>query len=135
MWPDRFAAIEAAGSLEGIADDTMERWFTPTFRTRRPRRWKQVREVIANTPPEAYVCGAKAIIDFNVLGDLNQIRVPTLVACGDGDDSTPPEGNKLIANRIPGARYEEIGGARHVPMMEQPETFNRMLVNWLAARR
>ncbi|MCB2078419.1 MAG: alpha/beta fold hydrolase [Novosphingobium sp.] len=135
MWPDRFAAIEREGSLEAIADDAMRRWFTPTFRARRPRRWKQVRSVIANTPAEAYVAGARAIIAFDVLDRLSAIRVPTIVACGDGDEGTPPEGNRLIANRIPGARYEEIGNARHVPMMEHPETFNQMMINWLAHRR
>lgn len=135
MWQARFAAIRAAGSVEPLADDAMDRWFTPAFKPRRPDRWKQVRNTIAATSPAGYVAGAKAIIDFDVLERLPQVRTPTLVVCGDEDTGTPPEGNRRIAQLIPGARYEEISPARHIPMMEHPEIFNRLLLEWLAARR
>ena len=36
---------------------------------------------------------------------------------------------------IPGARYEEIADARHFSNVEQPEAFNRILLDWLTARR
>jgi 3-oxoadipate enol-lactonase len=135
MWEARFAAIARAGSLEPLADDTMARWFTPAFRPRRPDRWLQVRNTVAATSPAGYIAGARAIIDFDVLDRLPQVRTPTLVVCGDDDPGTPAEGNRKIAELIPGARYEEISPARHIPMMEHPEIFNRILLEWLAARR
>jgi 3-oxoadipate enol-lactonase len=134
MWEARFSAIAAAGSLEPIADDTMRRWFTEGFRPRRPDRWAQIRGTVASTPPGAYKAGAQAIIDFDVLDRLPAVRTPTLVVCGDDDPGTPAEGNRRIAAQIPGARYEEIASARHLPMMEHPETFNRILLGWLAAQ-
>ncbi|HEY1932221.1 MAG TPA: alpha/beta hydrolase [Acetobacteraceae bacterium] len=33
------------------------------------------------------------------------------------------------------ARYEEIANARHFPNVEHPETFNRIMLSWLAAQR
>jgi 3-oxoadipate enol-lactonase len=135
MWDARFAAIRAAGSVEPLADDSMTRWVTDDFRPRRPDRWRQIRDTVAATSPEGYIAGARAIIGFDVLDRLPGVRTPTLVLCGDEDPGTPPEGNRRIAELIPGARYEEMARARHLPMLEYPEAFNRTLLGWLTARR
>lgn len=135
MWEARYAAIREAGSVEPLADTTMTRWFTEAFEARRPDRWKQIRHTVASTSPEGYVHGGDAIIAFDVLARLHAVRMPTLVVCGDDDPGTPAEGNRKIAELIPGARYEEIAPARHIPMMEHPDTFNRILLEWLAANR
>ena len=76
-----------------------------------------------------------AIDTFDVLDWLPSIRTPTLVVCGDGDTGTPPAGNRRIADLIPGARYIELENARHIPMVEYPEQFSRILLEWLAANR
>jgi 3-oxoadipate enol-lactonase len=135
MWPNRFAAIKAAGSVEPIADDAMVRWVTEQFQLRRPNRWQQVRETIAATTPDGYIAGACAIIDFDVLDRLPSVRLPVLVICGDDDRGTPAEGNRRIAELIPGARYEEMENARHLPMVEYPDSYSQLLLGWLEARR
>ncbi len=135
MWPERFAAIRAAGSVAPIADATMTRWFTQAFRPGHENRWQQVWNMIANTAPEGYIGGAEAIIGFDVLERLPSVRVETLVVCGDDDPGTPAEGNRRIAGLIPGARYQEIANARHIPMVEHPEVFSRILLGWLEGRR
>ena len=55
--------------------------------------------------------------------------------CGDEDQGTPPERNQFIAAKIPGGRYEGIARARHLPNVERPDAFNRILLPWLAANR
>jgi 3-oxoadipate enol-lactonase len=135
MWQPRFEAINRADSVEPLADATMERWFTDAFKPRQPGRWKQIRATVASTSPAGYVGGATAIIHFNVLSKLSSVSTPTLVVCGDSDTGTPPEGNKRIAELIPGARYQQIANARHVPNVEHPDTFNRIMLDWLASRR
>lgn len=134
MWPDRFAAIRKARSVAPIADATMTRWFTEAFRPARENRWQQVWNMIANTTPEGYIGGAEAIIAFDVLNRLPDVRLPTLVVCGDDDPGTPAEGNRHIAALIPGARYQEIANARHIPMVEHPQLFSRIMLEWLAAQ-
>jgi 3-oxoadipate enol-lactonase len=133
MWDARFAAIAKAGSLDPIADDTMRRWFTPSMTN--TARIRQIRETVAATSPEGYRAGAEAIIAFDVLGRLGQVRAPTLVICGDDDPGTPPEGNRAIATRIPGARYVEIADARHLPMVQHPEQYATILLEWLEHHR
>ena len=135
MWPERFAAIRAAHSVEPIADATMTRWFTDSFRPAHENRWQQVHSMIANCSPEGYIGGAEAIIGFDVLDRLPSIRMETLVVCGDDDPGTPAQGNRKIAALIPGARYQEIANARHIPMVEYPEVFSGILLGWLERRR
>ncbi len=135
MWPARFAAIRAANSVEPLADDAMTRWFTQTFQPRRPERWRQIRETIAGTSPKGYIAGARAIEAFDVLDRLPQVRLPVLVVCGDDDPGTPAEGNRKIAELIPGAQYEEIANARHLPMVEHPEHYARIMLDWLNSRK
>ena len=134
MWTERFAAIRAAGSVAPIADATMTRWFTDEFRPARENRWQQVWNMVANTTPEGYIAAAEAIIHFDVLDRLPEVRLPTLVVCGDDDPGTPAEGNRQIASLIPGARYQEIANARHIPMVEHPEVFSRIMLGWLQGR-
>lgn len=135
LWVPRFDAIAQAGSLEPIADATMERWVTDAFRNRRADRWRQVHETICNTSPAGYRGGALAIDTFDMLDQLPSITAPTLVLCGDDDTGTPPAGNRQIAAAIPGARYIELPNARHTPMVEYPEQFSRILLDWLEANR
>ena len=54
---------------------------------------------------------------------LHHLRVPTLVVCGELDQATPPALNKVIANKVPAARYVELPGCGHCPPLEQPEAF------------
>lgn len=131
LWKPRFEAIAAAGSLEPLADATMERWVTEAFREQRPERWRQIHQTICRTSLEGYRAGALAIDAFDVLEQLPSITAPTLVLCGDGDTGTPPPGNRRIAELIPGAHYVEVENARHTPMVEYPGLFSGILLDWL----
>jgi 3-oxoadipate enol-lactonase len=135
MWLERFNAVRKAGSVEPVADASMERWFTPAFKTRRPARWKEVRDAISNTSIPGYITAAKAVMNFDVIAQLPRITTPAIVLCGDSDPGTPPAGNKLIAEKIPGARYYELKDARHCQNVEWQEQFNRIMLDWLTARR
>lgn len=135
MWQARFEAIAKAGSVEPLADATMERWFTDAFKPRRPGRWQQIHSTVASTSPAGYLAGAEAIIKFDVLAELPSVTTPTLVVCGGDDPGTPPAGNRKIAELVPDARYREIADARHLPMVEHPDVFNRILIDWVSSRR
>ncbi|HLJ20295.1 MAG TPA: alpha/beta fold hydrolase [Stellaceae bacterium] len=134
-WAPRIEAVTKANSLAPIADATMERWFTGAYKPGNPRRWKQIRDTVAETTPAGFLGCAAAILDFDWAPKLPSLKVPTLVVCGGEDPGTPPAQNQRIANLIPGARYEEIADARHFPNVERAEIFNEILLGWLKARR
>jgi 3-oxoadipate enol-lactonase len=135
LWQPRFDAMDAAGSLEPLADSSMQRWVTDAFAARRPERFTQLRETVSATSLEGYRAGAIAIENYDVTDDLPSVKVPTLVVCGDEDTGTPPAGNRRIAALIPGARYVEMPNARHFPMVEYPEDFAALMLEWLGAQR
>jgi 3-oxoadipate enol-lactonase len=134
-WGPRIEAVTKANSLAGLADGTMERWFTPAFKGRNPGRWKELQATIAGTTPAGYLGCAAAIMNFDFVPKLPTIKAPTLVVCGDDDQGTPPAGNKQIASLVPGGRYEEIASARHFPNVEHPDVFNRLMMDWLNSKR
>src|SRR5437868_12043393 len=133
-WDERKAIVRKSG-LPALADGTMQRWFTDEFKKVNPVRWREIRDTISGTTPQGSVGCMSAIQNFDYLEKLPTIRNPTLVICGDQDEGTPPDRNKLIASKIPGARYEGIANARHLPNVERPEQFNRIMMSWLAANR
>lgn len=132
VWDERFAAIAAAGSVEPLADATMDRWLTERFRAADPRRWAEVRATIAGTTPAGYVGGGTAILNFDVRDRLPDLRLPTLVVWADEDPGTPPAGNQLIADLVPGAERHVFIGARHIPMVEYADQFTAVMLGWLS---
>ena len=60
---------------------------------------------------------------FDVLEQLNQINVPTLVVSSDLDTITPSYEQEKIAAKIPNAHHVMVKGSGHASMYEQPNTF------------
>jgi pimeloyl-ACP methyl ester carboxylesterase len=74
--------------------------------------------------------GMLAQQDSRVIDGLPGIRVPTLIIVGDRDEPflAPCQ---YMAKKIPGARLEIIAGAGHSSNLDQPEAFNRVLLDFL----
>ena len=64
--------------------------------------------------------------------EVNRISVPTLLVWGDRDFLTPlePTQNYLL-QKISGSKLAIIEGARHVPMLNDPQKFNSILHDFL----
>jgi pimeloyl-ACP methyl ester carboxylesterase len=76
--------------------------------------------------------GMYAKFGSRVIDSLPQIRVPTLIIVGEQDE--PLIGaSEYMAAKIPGARLEVIPGAGHAANLDQPEAFNRVLLDFLAS--
>jgi pimeloyl-ACP methyl ester carboxylesterase len=67
-----------------------------------------------------------------VIDGLSSIAVPTLVIVGDQDTPflAPCE---YMAKKISGARLQTIAGAGHSSNLDQPEAFNRVLLDFLGS--
>ncbi len=74
--------------------------------------------------------GMLAQTDARVIDLLPSIRVPTLIVLGDKDEPfiAPCE---YMAKKIAGARLEVIRGAGHTSNVDQPEAFNRVVLDFL----
>ncbi len=125
-WNSRISAIEKDG-LEAIGDSVMERWFTPEYRAEERMPMRVWRNMLVRQSRAGYAASCAAIRDADLTADAAKIAVPTLMVVGDGDLATPPDLVRATAERIPGARFETIPGAGHLPCIEQPDALAELI--------
>jgi len=65
-------------------------------------------------------------------GILKNIAVPALIVVGSEDFFTPTPIARIMSDNIPGAQLAVIDGVGHLPNMEAPEEFNRLLQRFLS---
>lgn len=132
MWDGRIASAQADG-IASFADGVMEKWFTPDFHARHRDELTGYRTLLVRQPVDGYASACAAIRDADFTETARRIAVPTLCVVGDQDGSTPPALVKSLADLIPGARYEIIPGAGHIPCVEQPEMLTSLMRDFIQA--
>jgi len=76
--------------------------------------------------------GAKAIpLDPPGAGRLGEIRVPALILWGDLDNAYILRAAPALADGIRGSQRAIIHGTAHMPNMEKPEEFNRIVMTFI----
>jgi len=80
--------------------------------------------------PIGYANSLRALLAMDYIMDrLPKIRVPTLLVCGDEDPSLGPM--KVIQKKIKGSRLVVLSPAGHFANRDQPEAFNRAVLDFL----
>jgi 3-oxoadipate enol-lactonase len=131
IWDERAAQVRSEG-MEAVADGSIERWFSEESREERPDAVERTRNRLLETSPEGYAACCEAIRDHDMRDEIEAIAAPTLVIVGDEDPSTPPEHGRFIAERVRGARIEQIERARHLLNVEHPKRVRDLLIDHLA---
>jgi 3-oxoadipate enol-lactonase len=126
LWNERMAAIEKGG-IASIAEAILERWFSRDLRENDPAALAGWRAMLTRTPEAGYLGTCAAIRDADFTEEAGRIAVPTLCIVGDQDGATPPELVRQTADLIPGARYQVIAGAGHLPCIERPAEVARLI--------
>ncbi|KPK78413.1 MAG: hypothetical protein AMS25_15525 [Gemmatimonas sp. SM23_52] len=67
--------------------------------------------------------------------DLRAIRQPALVIGGSSDTYTLQEWQREIADLLPNSTYVEIPYGGHLSLISHAETFNQVVLDWLAEQR
>ncbi|HSM38092.1 MAG TPA: alpha/beta fold hydrolase [Candidatus Limnocylindrales bacterium] len=62
---------------------------------------------------------------------LGEISAPTLVMVGELDQPDFGEIARMLAAEIPDARFQELPGVAHLPPMEAPDEFSRVVLDFL----
>ncbi len=70
----------------------------------------------------AYAAAMPALRDANLLPQLAQVRVPTLVVAGESDAAVPRDHSAAMASGIPGAVLTVLPGG-HLSAVESPDAF------------
>ncbi|MBN1146018.1 MAG: alpha/beta fold hydrolase [Anaerolineales bacterium] len=85
----------------------------------------------AENDPRAYGEAMKALVGWSVSEHLEQITCPVLVVTAD-QDYTPVEAKAAYVKRLPRGEMAVIKDSRHATPVDQPEEFNRVVMEFLA---
>lgn len=130
-WEGRMRTAMARG-LEPLIEPTLERWFTPSFRTERPGIVQRMRATIRATSPKGYVACCQAIQGLDIKDRIRDITLPTLIIVGEHDQTTPVPESETLHERIRGSELVVLSSASHLSNIEQPEAFNRAAADFLS---
>lgn len=130
MWHDRIAAVQSGG-IEALADTVMQRWFAKEFcATPELELW---RNMLTRQPDTGYAGCSAAISGSDFYATTATLRLPTLGIAGSEDGSTPPDLVRETVDLIPGSQFHLIRRAGHLPCVEKPEEFARVISDFMRA--
>lgn len=118
------------------ADETLPKMLSAHSIAHQPEVADRLLAMMQRTPPvgaAAALRGRAERPDYVEL--LSRISVPTLVVVGSDDAFTPVSDAEFMHARIPSAQLAVIAETGHVPNMEKPDEFNRILIEFLQTVR
>lgn len=125
-WTERAARVRAEGT-EFLVPSRTGAWFTADFLQKHPHEAGRLLDMLRTTSREGCASCCEAIGAFDVRDRLAAVAAPTLVIAGGVDPATPPGTVKIIAENIPGSRFEVVADASHLLNAEKPGTVNRLI--------
>ena len=131
MWHKLRETVSTNG-LESMVEPTVQRWFSEDFKSRHPEVLEKIRKMIRSTTQEGYMGVTAAFLRLDVEAELGSIKAPTLYVSGAEDKlGGPPALMEGLAAKVKGARHVSVPNAAHIANIQNPEGFNRVLMDFL----
>lgn len=109
--------------LAAVAEIAAKRVYSPAYLAANPGKIEDRKKSLLAIDPKAFQDACAILQQADMTPSLHKMKVPTIVVCGEFDQATPPVLNKVVAEKVPGARYIELPGCGHCPPLEQPQQF------------
>lgn len=90
-------------------------------------------ELARNRESEAWFAWSPYMHDPKLRHRLHRVSAPSLVLWGASDQIVTPDYGRAYAAAIPGAEFQIIEAAGHLPQIEQPEACARATLDFMAA--
>jgi 3-oxoadipate enol-lactonase len=129
------AEATRVGGMATTLQSTLERWFTPETRARRPDIIDRVSKTLLADDPAVHAAIWEMIAAFETHDRLKEITCPTLVLVGDRDPSTPPSTALALAKAIERAEVVVIPNASHMVTVEAPVAVSTEMQRFLASHQ
>jgi 3-oxoadipate enol-lactonase len=124
-------AVRSHGPRDAVDQVWLEHPFFDGVR-RAPAQFAAVRDILLDFQAPDMRDGARpAEYRPDIAGRLGEISAPTLVIAGENDVADFRLIADVLAENIRGARLTIIPDCWHLPPVEKPEEFNRILVSFL----
>lgn len=120
-----------AGLAELETQVWVDGWGQPSTRVDPELRRTVSGWILANYQAEKAE-GKPQALDPPAAQRLDELRVPTLVVIGEADEAGSVAAERLLAASVAAARVVEFPGVAHMIHLEEPERFNRLVLDFLA---
>jgi len=130
IWEERIGLAQKQG-MDALAESTMERWFTASFRRKPLPALDKIRGMIRTTPVKGYVGCSRAIMRLNLTERLREITLPSFIIVGEEDPGTPVAASQVIHEQIKGSELVILKSAAHLSNIEQQDAFNTAVMAFL----
>lgn len=101
------------------------------FYTRDPRWADMMDRDLSATTLESFLLSIASLREADLNSQLHLVKIPAMGIYGDKDIVVHPEQWKLMRAGIPQARIERFPQAGHFPMLDEPQKFNEILLDFL----
>ncbi len=116
-----------------VADSMLPKLFDPRNLVSGAAYIEATQQVMASTRPTTIAAALRGMAERpDMTAELPSIELPALVLCGESDVITPLEEMRSVADALPNATFHPIAGAGHMTPLEQPETVNRLILEFLS---
>lgn len=125
---------EEAGDLERVNELELQIWVDGPQRTPDqvdPKVRELVRDMNRIALENPQDLGNEIPLEPAAADRLGEINVPTLVIAGEIDTARSLAQADLLAKKIPNAKKVTMQGVAHLPNMEKPEEFNKLVLSFL----
>ena len=113
---------------------TMPMTFSPGWTERNPERFEEILAARGEHPTPDVTLDAHLQVCYGFYNrgtEVERIETPALVLHGDADVVVPVENGRMLASRLPNASYHELPGLGHNLQLEDPATFNQLVLEFL----
>ena len=147
-YPQRTRGLVLADTTGGIGEkdvvevlrqrnapaDIARRALGPSFPEQEPAKAYLYRQINLMNPPRELEPNGFTSGEGPKASDLARMNIPTLLIVGNEDVVMPPRAMELAQAHIPGSRLEVVADAGHSVYFEQPDAFNRLVLDFLALK-
>ncbi|MGB3005116.1 MAG: alpha/beta fold hydrolase [Chitinophagaceae bacterium] len=130
----RYKSIDAIES-DGVADFNegfIKKVFHKDSLSNKKDLVGQLRSVVFSNSKHIITQGLVALAERSeTCSTLNKTTIPTLIICGREDEVTPLVQSEFMNATIKGSIFQVIDNAGHVSNLEQPQIFNKHLLDFL----
>jgi 3-oxoadipate enol-lactonase len=129
-WNQRIETVRHTG-LQSISADIMKRWFSSGFHDESPQKVAGYKNMLERSFPDAYIRTCEFIRDTDLSDLVQGLNLPVLCIVGDGDLSTTPAEVETMARLIKGANFQIIEGSGHIPCVDNPRKFVKLIIDFI----
>ncbi len=117
---------------EEYAEESVKSLFAYLSFTTKREEIAVVKDMIQKTPVDTLTKTLNALAErSDTTNQLGEIKAPVLIIVGKKDIITPPERSEIMHEKIENSTLELIDYAGHLPNLENPFEFNRLIKKFL----